>query len=147
MNTRKLFRASALCIAAMGLSAEAAPCKYAEGQVWEYNTRPQEAGSLLKIQRISVLDGKSVYHLSLIGVRFSRRDIAGVLPHIPVSKETLDASVTKRSSSTAAFPTTAVDEGIAEWQRAKGGVFTIPVSEILDIVDQQMSQASSAPAN
>ena len=147
MNSSKLFRVAALCIAAAGLSAEAAPTRYAEGQVWEYNTRPQDAGSLLKIQRISILNGKSVYHLSLIGVRFARRDIMGVLPHIPVSKETLDASVTKTSSSTASFPTTAVEEGIAEWQRAKGGVFTIPVSKILEIVDQQMSQASSAPVN
>ena len=144
---KSLIHFAIIGIAAVSLSAQTAPIKYAAGQVWEYKTRPQDVGSLLKIQRITVLDDQNVYHLSIIGVKFARSDIAGILPHIPVSKETLDASVTEQSSSKATFPTSAVDEGIAEWQRAKGGVFTIPVSEIIEIADQRTSQAKAAPAS
>lgn len=143
MNMTDVFRACAIIVAAIGLSAETVPTTYAEGQVWEYKARPQDAGSLLKIQRITELDNQKVYHLSVIGVHFRTPGILGVFPHMPVFKATLDASVTKRSSSTAPFPTTAVDEGIAEWQRARGGVFTIPMSQIVDIADDQTSKMSS----
>ena len=128
--------------AAIALSAQTKPMTYSEGQVWEYKTRPRDAGSLLKIQKITELDNQKVYHLSVIGIHFRTPGILGMLLHTPVSKATLDASVTKPSSSTMAFPTTAVDEGIAEWQRARGGVFTIPVSQIVDIADEQMSKAN-----
>jgi hypothetical protein len=60
-----------------------------------------------------------------------------MLPHLPVSAATLDASVTTRADTTAEVPTTAVDEGIAEWRRANGGIFTIPLSQIVDIIDTQ----------
>jgi hypothetical protein len=136
-------QAAALCILAFGLSAQASPTKYAVGQVWEYHTRPQDAGSLLKIQEITTLRDRKVYHVSVVGVHFARPGIAGVLPHAPVSEETLDASVTKLSSSSVAFPPlSSVDEGIAEWQRAQGGVFTIPVSEIIEFADKQISEAN-----
>jgi hypothetical protein len=131
---------AAICLAAVAFSSESKAASYEVGQVWEYKTRPQDAGSLLKIQRITTLDKETVYHLSVIGIRFASPTIAGILPHIPVSKQTLDLSVTKLSQSKAAFPTSAVDEGIAEWERAKGGVFNIPVSEIVDIGDMQTSQ-------
>jgi hypothetical protein len=72
-----------------------------------------------------------------MGIHFARPNIAGVLSHAPVSKETLDLSVTKKSSRVASFPPMSeVDEGISEWQRAQGGVFTIPVSQIVDALDQ-----------
>lgn len=58
---------------------------------------------------------------------------------MPVSAATLDASVIKLSASKAAFPTSAVDEGIAEWQRARGGVFSITMSQIIEIIDEQTS--------
>jgi hypothetical protein len=143
MKRNAWFRAFAILAAAIGLSAQTNSTTYAEGQVWEYKTRPQDAGSLLKIQRVTELNNQQVYHLSLIGVNFRTPGILGVLPHMPVSTATLDASVTKRSSSTAAFPTTAVDDDIEEWQRARGGVFTIPLSEIVDIADDQTSKMSS----
>ena len=127
-----------LCMGA-GLSAQASAPKYAIGQVWEYKTRPQDAGSLLKIQRIETLSNRQVYHISIIGVHFAQPGFAGILPHLPVSDETLDASVTRLSPTTPDFPTTSVDEGIAEWRKAKGGVFTIPVAEIVGVAEQSVS--------
>lgn len=124
-------------------AAPPAPPKpaYAEGQVWEYRTRAGEEGSLLKIQKIENLPELAakgpVYHLSVTGVHLGA-GLAGALPHLPVSRQTLDASVTRLSTRRADFPS--VEEGIAEWRRAKGGVFTVPMTEILGFVEQTIAE-------
>ena len=141
-----ILRFVALATVALALSGQTSPPKYAPGQVWEYRTRPQDAGSLIKIQQVSDLGGSKVYHISIVGVHFATRGIAGILPHIPVSDATLDASVKQRSATHMEFPTTALRDGISEWEKAKGGVFTIPVSQIIDIVDEQTSHANKANA-
>tara|TARA_R110000868_G_C10524780_1_gene733432 strand:+ start:103 stop:552 length:450 start_codon:yes stop_codon:yes gene_type:complete len=139
----KILRFAGLAAAALVLSGQTAPPKYVVGQIWEYRTRPQDAGSLLKVQQIADFGNDKVYHLSTIGVHFATPGISGVLPHIPVSETTLDASVTQLSSAHPEFPTTALQEGIAEWQKAKGGIFTIPMSQIMDIVDDQTGRRQS----
>jgi hypothetical protein len=137
------FRLVGILLAAAGLSGQAPPPKYVTGQVWEYRTRQQDAGSLLKVQRVEMLGLTKVYHISVIGVHFSTPGIAGVLPHIPVSDETLDASVTSLSATNPDFPTAALDEGIVEWRSAKGGVFMIPMSQIIGIIDDQTAKAQT----
>lgn len=142
----KLSSVAAALLAAMGLSGQAPPTKYVEGQVWEYRTRPQDAGSLLKVQRVTMMGENRVYHISVVGVHFATPGIAGILPHIPVSDETLDASVTKLSAEKRDFPTSALDEGIKEWRTARGGVFTIPMSQIVGIIDEQTATAQMQAA-
>jgi hypothetical protein len=137
----KLLGVAGALLAAIGLSGQAPPATYVAGQVWEYRTRQQDTGSLLKVQRVEMIGTKKVYHISVVGVHFSTPGIAGVLPHIPVSDETLDASVTRLSAAKQDFPTTALDEGIEEWRKAQGGVFTIPMSQIVGIVDDQTAKA------
>lgn len=126
-----------LIVAAIFASAPAqaqAP-RFQQGQVWEYRERPIDEGSLLKIQQIERDPALGlIYHISIVGVRMSNPQMASTLPHAPVSQGVLDASVTKLASGAVAFPP--ADEGIAEWKRARGGVFTIPVNEIVDVVDQ-----------
>jgi len=139
-----ILRFASLAAAALALSGQASPPKYVAGQIWEYRTRPQDAGSLLKIQQIGDYGGGKVYHLGIVGVHFASPGIAGILPHIPVSETTLDASVTRLSSAHPDFSTTALQDGIAEWQRAKGGIFTIPISQIVDIIDDQTGRALTA---
>ena len=79
-----------------------------------------------------------IYHISVIGFRFRNPRMVPALPHAPVSRETLDASVTRLVHSTAEFPS--ADEGISQWREARGGVFTIPVAEIVEVLDQQTAQ-------
>ncbi|MFA6117239.1 MAG: hypothetical protein WC729_24790 [Sphingomonas sp.] len=135
-----LLRTAMLIVTAMALSGQSPPAPYAEGQVWEYHNRPQDAGSLLKIQKIEAYGDGKVYHLSITGVHFGRPGMADILPHIPVSAVTLDKSVTRLSTANPDLSATALQEGVAEWKKAKGGTFTIPVSEIVDIVDTQTRQ-------
>jgi hypothetical protein len=142
MDARTILGPVAVVIAALGLSAQTAPRTYAEGQVWEYRTRPADAGSLLKIQKITLLGREKVYHISVIGVHFKRADIAGELQHIPVSQITLDSSVTAQRASGGEFPPlSAVEEGIVGWRRDASGVFNIPVADIVNIIDTQTSTA------
>ncbi|HYD13750.1 MAG TPA: hypothetical protein VEC11_12955 [Allosphingosinicella sp.] len=110
--------------------------RYQEGQVWEYRTRPGDEGSLLKIQRIEgwPQGHGSVYHISVIGVRLGGQ--TGTIQHLPVSELTLNASVTRLSPSTAIFPSP--DEGISLWREAQGGVFDLPLAEIIAIAAQQI---------
>lgn len=114
---------------------------YHEGQVWEYQTRPGEAQSLLKIQLVesdnSAGDDAPIYHISIIGVNVGISDLWDDLPHLPVSETTLDMSVVRLSNSQAAFPDPS--EGILVWREAHGGVFTVSVSEIVEIVEQTLA--------
>lgn len=128
--------------------APAAPAdRYAEGQVWEYKTRPQDAGSLLKIGRIE--DGGKlgrIYHISIIGIVLGGKPGASELQHAPVSQVTLDASVTRLSDAKRDWPD--IEGGIAEWRKARGGVFDVSVSQIVDMLDKMMStQPAAPPAN
>ncbi|MDT8760317.1 hypothetical protein MZO42_16570 [Sphingomonas psychrotolerans] len=134
-------RTVAALTALLGLSGQAAPLPhYAQGQIWEYRARPRDPGSVLKIQRIEALGSMRVYHISVANVHFGTSDAATVLPHSPVSEETLNASVVRLAPATTAFPTVDFEAGIAEWRRAKGGVFTTPVSEIVGLIDSQLGK-------
>jgi hypothetical protein len=144
----KMIKAALAVGMAVSLSAAAPPSTqphvYAAGQVWEYRTRPGDEGSLLKIQKVEDLPSSApigpVYHISIIGLHFHGQPAgAGGIQHLPVSRVTLDASVTRLSQSRADFPS--ADAGIAEWRRAKGGVFTIPISQIVDVLEQMLRNA------
>ncbi|MCJ2189235.1 hypothetical protein [Novosphingobium beihaiensis] len=136
---------SPLLLAAVPAAAEARPQDYAEGQVWQYATRAQDAGSLVKIQRIEMKDGRPVYHVSVTGAHFSGVPETSVLEHLPVSEETLDASVTRRVRSTRAFANIAIDGDIAEWHAMNGGVLKGPLAQVLSDVDAMLT-AQAAPA-
>ena len=125
------------------------PTAYQAGQVWEYRTRPADAGSLLKIQKIETDPEAAkygpIYHISIVGVHLFGQPAAIAIAHLPVSRSVLDESVTRLVTSDAEFPD--VEEGIASWREAKGGVFTIPVDEIVMTVDDIASQSRAAPAD
>jgi len=138
------FRLGLLMVALVGVSAQAQPSRpaYAAGQVWRYASRAGDEGSLLKIGRVETdpafQHGLPIYHISLIGVHLGRDQNLTVIGHLPVSKETLDKSVTVLTESNAEFPD--VSEGIDQWKQANGGVFTISVAEIVAIVDQSVRE-------
>lgn len=127
-------------VAVVGLGGFAEPDRYAAGQVWAYHTRPGDEGSLLKIQRIETLSGAGrgpIYHISVIRFRLRNGDMTPALEHSPVSRETLDASVTALGDQSVEFPDPG--DGIARWKADNGGVFTITVAEIIDLIDRQTS--------
>jgi hypothetical protein len=143
---RSILTALALLLGAL-LSGGAAPTppRYAAGQVWEYHHRPQDAGSLLKIQTVE--DGGklgTIYHLSIIGLALGNKGPGSTLNHTPVSQATLDASVTVLSDRSVDWPD--IEPGIAQWRQARGGVFTISVAQIVQIIDDQVHNAPAPPS-
>jgi len=138
-----LFSLALLLGALLSGGATPAPSRYAAGQVWEYHHRPQDTDSLLKIQKVE--DGGKlgmIYHLSIVGIVLRNGAASSSLSHTPVSQATLDASVTQLSQASANWPD--VDPGIAEWRQAHGGVFTIPVAAIVQIIDDQTAPPTPA---
>ena len=127
----------------------AAKSNYRAGQVWEYRTRPGDEGSLVRIQKVETSRGPSkigpIYHVSVIGVNFRDLPIIleGILPHMPVSRETLDKSVTKLSKSKAQFPD--VEAGISEWRANSGGVFTVSLAEAVGFVETAVRNSAPQP--
>lgn len=120
---------------------------FAEGQVWTYKTRPGEESSTLLINKVeSHRKLGKIFHISLSDVKVKNPHFAGgvtsELPHFPVSQTTLEKSVTKllRKSQ----PNAEYVEGCKEWKRAfdqgKAGIFTITVSEIVDVVETTINK-------
>ena len=130
MKTRAAFL-TAVGLLTMGASSAH---EYATGQVWTYHTRPGEQSSRLQINKVEQ-DPKlgTIFHISVFGIRVLNPRTQSVftneLPHLPVSKETLDKSVVSLSSD----PARPVDyeSGYAAWKQAHGGVYTISVAEIV----------------
>lgn len=117
--------------------------KYKIGQVWNYSTREGEKGSRIFIVRADP-DEKlgTIYHIYIDGLKIRNPNIdSGVqdhLPHSPVSKKTLDESVTTLAiESTPDLPD--VSEGYQTWKKAfdkgEGGIFTIPASKIIQFIE------------
>ena len=120
---------------------------YAEGQVWKYKTRAGEANSTLQISKVES-DPKlgKIFHISVFQVHVKNPGLAsGVtteLPHFPVSRQTLDASVTQLIGTSPVKA--AYQEGYAQWRQAfdahKAGIFTIPVNQIVASVESIINQ-------
>ena len=128
---------------AIGLTVQghAQETPYAEGQVWAYKNTPEDPGSLIRIQEIDTTswaeEGVTIYHISMIGIVVTGLSETVPVRHMPVSKETLDASVTRLTKTSEQFPE--YRAGKAEWERANGGVFTITLAQIADFVRNQMA--------
>jgi len=103
-----------------------------EGQVWEFRARGGEEHALVKIQKIELHPdrGDEVFHISLIGLRCT---YGTELPHIPVSRQTLENSITRLAQDFGQFPDYRV--GLEEWRKAKGGVYSISLAEVIQIGD------------
>jgi hypothetical protein len=83
-------------------------------------------------------DGAMIASVSLFDQRAGAA--LGVLGHIPVDTQILKASCAKTLTPRALAPD--FEGGYANWRQAfesgKGGYFTIPVSEILDVVKKTL---------
>ena len=143
---RKLFAAIGLLMLMGASSAH----DYAVGQVWTYHVKSGDEGSTLQINKIEQ-DPKlgAIFHISVFGLRIPNPRVAGgiltELPHLPVSKETLDKSV--ETLSHAPLRPVAYEEGYAHWKRefdaGRAGIYTVSVAEIVTLAEQTMSK----PAN
>ncbi len=131
------------------VAAQAA--EYAEGQVWKYQTRPGEEQSRIHILRIDVDPTLGpIYHLHVEGLKIERPMAPGgmqsLLPHIPVDEDTLHSSVTELLQTQSEIPDS--PEGYWLWreefEKGSAGVFNIPVSQIVQFVEDIINDRSKA---
>ncbi|HEY9536912.1 MAG TPA: hypothetical protein VIS03_04905 [Kiloniellaceae bacterium] len=132
------------------LSLAAAPAlaaSFEEGQIWRYQTRPGEEASRLFIARIDRgLGTQSIYHIYVDGLKLKNPLYEGGvqdhLPHAPVTRQALEASVTELLQEDAAMPD--ISEGYAAWllafEKGQAGVFTQPVNQIVQLIENAFSQ-------
>ena len=128
-----------LCVLATVFGGTPERPPYEAGQVWDYTTRPQDSGSRIRIQQIEQASDGPIYHISMIGARIGADGKAAEIGHLPVSRRTLDASVTRLGPQDIPFPDAA--EGIVTWRENRGGVFTITLAEIADVLESSLRQA------
>lgn len=133
------------------LSLAAAPAvaaSFEEGQIWRYQTRPGEEASRLFIARIDRGIGtQTIYHIYLDGLKLKNPLYEGGvqdhLPHAPVTRQSLETSVTELLEENATMPDIA--EGYAAWllafEKGQAGVFTLPVNQIVQHIEDAFAQA------
>lgn len=120
---------------------------YEVGQVWGYKTRSGEEASRIYIARIDESEKLGrIFHIYVDGLRIKNKHTASgyqsALPHSPVDKSTLDASVTNLIDTIEDIPD--VSEGYKVWKEAfdsgQGGVFNIPVAQIIEYIESIVNQ-------
>jgi hypothetical protein len=116
------------------------PHAFAVGQVWKYVTLEDDEESTLTIVGIENMpwqgEARVVVHISITGLtpRSGAEIPQGMIRHVPLALEALERSVTELVGTTGELPP--FQEGYAEWERAKGGWFTVSVAEVVELVRQ-----------
>jgi hypothetical protein len=151
MGTKRFahFRKVLASVGLLFMMGTAGAHDYAVGQVWSYHTRAGEETSVLQINKIEQ-DRKlgPIFHISVYGIYIPAAHMKGgavtELPHLPVSKLTLDNSV----ESLMAIPTRPVnlEEGYVTWKQAfdagNAGIYTITVAEIVGTAQLMLAKAA-----
>lgn len=127
-----------LCQSAGGTSSMPA---IAVGQEWHYHTRPGEETSTLVILRLETDSSYGdIVHIAIHGLHIKnarRPDGENTeLPHAPISRAALIPSLTTLAA--ASVPVPDYKEGYQEWLKARGGVFSISVAEIVAYVEKAL---------
>ena len=121
--------------------------QYEVGQIWQYKTREGEETSHIYIAQIDTMNNYgNIYHIYIDGLTlknpYSATGYQSVLPHAPVDKEALDASVIELLKSDAEMPD--ISEGYSYWREAfdsgQAGVFTAPIDQIIQFIEEASNQ-------
>ncbi len=156
----KLIR-SILTIFGLGCAAAAAgsdgpnpktatSAQFSVGQCWRYKTRPGEESSRVCIGRIETIsDDSKVVHIKIVGVKIRNRHapdgFVTEMGHAPILESALAGSVTEKDDDQGDL--SGLQEGYETWLEAyregKGGVFSIPVDEIVAVIETTLSQRAA----
>lgn len=123
------------------------PTSFKVGQVWSYQTRPGESQSRLTVVHIDH-DPRlgTIVHVRLTGLHLRNpRTPGGIDPefsHLPFAARAVEKSVTAKLSDHG--PLGNYLEGYHIWRQdfdaGKAGIFTAPVAEVVDGLEQGLNQ-------
>jgi len=121
--------------------------KYNVGQEWKYKTRPGEENSTLKILKVEEYPtvGK-VIHISVSRLKMKNPQhptgIADKISHLPITEEALYKSIISIKNDTRQMPDSIEMDGYSYWKKefdkGNAGVFSIPVSEIVNTMEKSI---------
>jgi hypothetical protein len=123
---------------------------YQTGQIWKYRARDGEAESQLVIINSTLVPGcGEIYSVAVEGVKLKNPWLVGGiqtnLPHAPVSAGALDLSVLELIGIRPS-PLEEYGDAFQEWKqpfdRGEAGVFTIPIAEILNCVEEAVNHGT-----
>jgi hypothetical protein len=147
INRRKVIRllSSAACVlVAMPPNAIAgSPTPdFAPGQEWSIKSASPTTAKVI-IGRVGPWRDKVCVNVSIIDIPIPQgmTSAGGVtqIAHIPFDKAALAASV-DRLLATGVLPVSSFDSGYKQWQDAKGGIFTVSVEKVIQIMFQTVNQ-------
>ena len=123
--------------------------KFHPGDRWEYDTRPGERKStaiILKVENSPELG--VIVHIAvdnLVWVSCQNDHIPEREPHMPFSRDAVDASLTRRIASNQPAPDRA-KEGYIQWKEAwprrQAGIYVIPVREAVAVAEATYRSAN-----
>ena len=115
------------------------------GQVWRYKARVAEPDSRVVIGRIEASPKiGTIIHVKFVGMRIENPDAPGgvseALDHAPVAEAQVAASVTELSDEAPDLDgfEDAYSTWLASFKEGDAGVFTIPLSEISEVIEQAL---------
>lgn len=119
---------------------------YLPGEVWRFKARAHEPMARVFVVRVDRQEnGEEIHHVAIDNVAIASPASPGgkatEIQHLPVSRATLDSSVTERVPWREAMPD--IGPGYETWHRdfaaGKAGVFDIPLRDILDIMERTIA--------
>jgi len=127
--------------------------EFAAGQVWRYETRPQERQSRLEILKVEREGEERIIHIRVVDLAMLNRGLAGgqapLIDHLPVTERALRASVIERMMIPASDPGPMPE--YHSWREAyelgEAGVFDRPVSELVTEIEEGIALALIAAAD
>jgi hypothetical protein len=140
-------RFTALLLLTVFTAAVANAHTYEVGQVWSYQSRAGDDSSVVLINLIET-DPKlgAIYHISVLHVHIpgvtNNSKAATDLPHLPVSKETLDKSVVALVGHREVL--SGYREGYDLWRTAfdagHAGIYTLSVADIVTLLEETLKK-------
>jgi hypothetical protein len=120
--------------------------RYEQGQVWQYNSRPEDENSVLIVvateahEKYGVIVSVTVVGLQMRSTHHEKGYIEHV-SHLPLAEKALDESVTECLGYADELPP--FEEGYNAWKEAfdagNAGIFTIPVAEVVQAMEAAMN--------
>lgn len=106
------------------------------GAVWSYESRPGEEASTFTVRCIEEIPsgGRSV-HIEVSGISIDTAGgVADSIGHLPVAEDSLTEVAIERVGFDDGPASQSFIDGYSSWRQANGGVWTVPLAEVLDEV-------------
>lgn len=118
--------------------------KYKVGQVWYYDTRPNEPASTLTVVAIENHDQLGVIvsvYIDKLKIN-SGEYVFNEISHLPLSKVAMDSSITRIKNHISGLPN--FKESYNEWKETmnsgQGKIINVPAKEAIDMAEKELQK-------